>query len=80
MKDLRVLGAGVNPLELAGTLMLPVRFGPYVVKCEFLVRVSLQVNYILGTEFIDRHVRNINAQDRFVEILCRNPNPTLFHK
>jgi hypothetical protein len=74
---IRILGAGGGQLPIAGTITLTVRFGPYAVKSQFLVCDSLQVDYILGTEFIDRHVQNIQVQDRFVELIDGTEVPIL---
>eukprot|EP00171_Calliarthron_tuberculosum_P008503 IDg8503t1 len=45
--SIRVVGAGGKSLEIAGSIILNVRFGPYTVNTAFLVCESLQVDFIL---------------------------------
>eukprot|EP00171_Calliarthron_tuberculosum_P001401 IDg1401t1 len=75
--SIRVVRAGGKRLGIAGSIILKVRFGPYTVKTYFLLCESLQVDFLLGTEFIDRNVTNIHVQKKFIELLDGTEVPIL---
>lgn len=66
--NIRVKGANGSPLGIEGQVSLAVRVGTAVIKVPFLVCDSLPVDALLGTEFIDRHVRDIHVEDRSIEL------------
>ena len=62
----RVTDASKNAMVLRGVVMLYVRIGNMTTRTHFLVASNLAVNAILGTEFIDRHLRGILPKERRV--------------
>lgn len=53
-------------MALSGVLPLYVRIGDMTTRAYFLVARNLAVNAILGTEFIDRHVKGILPKEKRV--------------
>lgn len=60
--------ANGRPVNIVGTVSLYVRFGSYVVKCDFYVCEHLATSYILGGDFCDRFVNAIRPRKRTVEL------------
>lgn len=55
----RLAGADHHPLRLTALVHLAVRLANKVYRLPFVVVDSLAVEVLIGTAFIDRHVRNI---------------------
>lgn len=60
--------SNVNLLQIVGTVTLFVRFGSYVVNCDFYVIERLSTTYLLGGYFCDWFVESIKARKRVVEL------------
>lgn len=56
---LKLAGANSDPLRLSAVVRLVVRLGNGVYRLPFMVTDSLAVDFILGTAFIDSHIRSI---------------------
>ena len=72
--------ANGNRLRLLGKVALRVRFGPSMYRVAFLVAERLAVSVIIGTSFMNRHVRGIMCMDgeiwltrAKIPILSRHP-------
>lgn len=64
-------------LRITVSIFLKVRFGFYRVKNYLLVCDALQLDFILVTLFIYRHVANTHAQDSFLKLLDRTEFPII---
>lgn len=60
----QLAGADRRPLALEGTVVLTVRLANTLFRVQFLVATELAVDVLLGTAFIDEHVRVIHVTDR----------------
>ena len=72
----RVTDASKNAMALSGMVSLHVRLGNFSTQALFLVASNLAVDAILGTAFIDKHVRGILPRERKV-LLRDGPAVTL---
>ena len=72
----RVTDASRNSMTLSGMVKLHVRLGDFTTQAPFLVASNLAVDAILGTTFIDKHVRSILPRERRV-VLRHGPPITL---
>eukprot|EP00171_Calliarthron_tuberculosum_P007723 IDg7723t1 len=64
--EICVKGANGSSLGIEGQVSLDFRVGTAVIKVP-LVCDSLPVDVFLGTEFIDRHIRDIHVEDRSID-------------
>lgn len=55
----RITDSSINPLRPLGVISLYNSFGELISKVQFLVVNNLEVDFILGTLFVDRFVRSI---------------------
>ena len=62
----RVTDASRNAMALSVVVFLHVQIGDMTTRAYLLVASNLAVNTILGTEFIDRHVKGILPKERRV--------------
>lgn len=74
---IRVRGAGGDALGISGQVTLAICLGDTLINVPFLVCDTLQAEALLGTEFIDAHVRNICCEDKFVELKTGTEVPIL---
>ena len=72
-----VHGAGGKRLTVTGQVVLALRLADQLVKATFIVCDGLQVDFILGTDFIDRHVRSIQVEERHVRLKNGSELPIL---
>lgn len=72
----RVTDASKNAMALSRMVSLHVRLGDFSTQALFLVASNLTVDAILGSAFIDRHVRGILPRERKV-LLPHGPSITL---
>ena len=74
---INVRGAGGDALGIYGQIHLALRLGDTLINVPFLVCDTLQAEALLGTEFIDAHVRNICCEDKLVELKTGTEVPIL---
>lgn len=57
-----------QPVNIVGTVSLNVRFGSYVVRCDFFLCEHFTTTYVLGGDFFDRFVNAIKPRKKIVEL------------
>lgn len=67
----RLAKADSSPLPLLGVVSLAVRFANNIYRFPFVIADSLAVDVIVGTPFIDKHVRLIDIEKRRMLFLGR---------
>ena len=73
----RLAGADESPLQLSGTVALTVRLGNNYYRVQFVIAEKLAVDVLLGTAFIDEHVRAIDVQSRNIPLMRGGAIPIL---
>ena len=63
-----ICDANNKPLQLLGTIKLPVRLGNFSSRIEFIVCKTLAAPAILGADFCDRFVSAIRPSQKIVEL------------
>ena len=63
-----ICDANSNPLDMIGTVKLPVRLGHFLCLVEFIVCRSLAASAILGADYCDRFVEAIRPKKKLVEL------------
>lgn len=67
----RLAGANSDPLRLSAVVCLAVRLGNNLYRLLFVVAGSLAVDLILGTAFIDTHMKSIVLDTQRLEFRRR---------
>lgn len=66
--NIHVKGANGCSIGIQGQVSLAVSDGATIIKVLFSVCNFLPVDVLLGIEFIDRHIRDIHAENRCIDL------------